>query len=129
MVNNKDLPCDVIRAVVNDDNAGYNKHLPGDKIGVLVAEDDYGDEMITYLITTKNTKGELTIPNVDKFYDVVMWSSPVEYYYGVVEQIEKLNSYLDSNDIMNSRKNELCMSNIRLIFDDGDVYKRQIQME
>ena len=43
---------------------------------------------------TKNTKGELTIPNVDKFYDRAMWSNPEEYYYGVVEQIEKLNSCL-----------------------------------
>ena len=40
---------DRIRAV-NDDYVDNNKHLPGDKIGVLVADDDYGDEMITYLI-------------------------------------------------------------------------------
>ena len=72
IVNNEDLPCDGIIAVVNDDNAVYNKHLPGDKIGVLVADDDYDDEIITYLVMTKNTKGDLTIPDVDKFYDRII---------------------------------------------------------
>ena len=60
----KNLPC-----VVNDDNTVDNKHLPGDKIGVLLVDDDYDDELITCLIVTKNTKGELTIPNVDRSYN------------------------------------------------------------
>ena len=49
IVNNEDLLCAVNVDDYFDDNAVDNKHLPGDRIGVLVADDDYDDEMITYL--------------------------------------------------------------------------------
>ena len=59
----KYLPCTINVDDYCDDNIDNNKHLPGNKIGVLVVDDDYDDEMITYLIVTSNTKGDLTIPN------------------------------------------------------------------
>ena len=52
---------------------------------------------------TKNTKGDWTIPNVDRFYDEIIWSNPVDYYDSIMDLI----------------KNELYRYNIRLIFDDG----------
>ena len=58
----KDLPYGRNSTVAND---GYiddneNKYLPGDRISVLVTADYYEDEIINYVITTNNTKGDLT---------------------------------------------------------------------
>ena len=49
IVDNENLPCDVIRAAVDDDN----KHLPYDVIDIVVS--DYDDEIITYLVTVSYT--------------------------------------------------------------------------
>ena len=69
---------------------------------------------------TKNTKGNWTIPNEDMIYHIIIWSNPVDYYYGIVEEFEMLNGHdIDRNNIMSLIKNELCISNIRLILDDG----------
>ena len=69
---------------------------------------------------TNNTKGDLTIPNVDKLYDVIMWNNPVDYYYGIVKESENSNShYIERGNIMNLIKNEMYLYNVRLIFDDG----------
>ena len=45
MVNNEDLPCDIIRAAVNDDNVVYNEHLPDNETGVVA--DDNNGEIVT----------------------------------------------------------------------------------
>ena len=43
--------------------------------------DDYDDEIRTYLVMTKKTKGELTkYTNVDKFYEVIRRNNPIDYY-------------------------------------------------
>ena len=88
MVNNEDIPCGVIRAA-NDDYFDdiENKHLPGDRIGVLVADDDYV-EMITYLTVKNHTKGDWTINDVDRFYDIIIWSNPVDYYDGIMNKTD-----------------------------------------
>ena len=41
--NMKYLPCAVIRAAVNDDYMVEKKYLPGEKIGVLTADDYFDD--------------------------------------------------------------------------------------
>ena len=56
IVNNEYLPGDVISAV-NDDTVDI-EHLLGEKTGAA-AGDDNNDEVITYLIVTKNTLGKL----------------------------------------------------------------------
>ena len=84
------LPCDVISTAANDDNVD-NEYLPCDENGVVA--DDNNDEIITYLIVTNNMKGDMTIPNVDKFYDIIMWNNPVHYYYGIMVTDENLNSH------------------------------------
>ena len=68
---------------------------------------------------TNYTKGDWTIPNVDKFYDIVMWSNPAEYYYGIMDKINLNSYYITKDDIMYLIKNELCIRKIRLLFDDG----------
>ena len=50
---------------LNIERVDYIKNLPCDVIGVVVDDDD--DEIITYLVVTKNTKGELTMNDVDRF--------------------------------------------------------------
>ena len=89
----KCLPCDVTSAV-NDDYTDNNKHLPGDKMGVLVTDDDNNGENITYLVMTNNTKVHMTIPNVDKFYEIIMWNNPVNYYYGIVNKTDLDGYYI-----------------------------------
>ena len=52
-------------------------------------------------------------------YDIIIWNNPVDYY-GIVVEYESLNDdYIDTGNIMNLNKNETCMGNVRLIFDDG----------
>ena len=89
----KDLPCGVIN-VANDDNTVDNKHLPRDRIRVLVADDDYDDELITYLIVTKNTKGDWTINDGDKFYDLIIGSNPVNYCCGIMDKASLNGHYI-----------------------------------
>ena len=62
----KNLPCVVMSTVTNDDYLVKNKHLPGDRIGVLVGEDNYDHEIIDYVNMTNNTKGDFTTTNVDR---------------------------------------------------------------
>ena len=67
-----------------------------------------------------NTKGDLTVPNVDKFYDdIVMRSNPVEYYYGIIDKTDLNSYYIKKDNIMYVNKTEMCNVGIRLIFDDG----------
>ena len=119
IVNNEYLPGDVISTVANDDYIDDNKHLPGDKIGVIVADDDNNGEIITYLVMTNNTKGDLTIPKVDLIYEIIMWNNPVNYYYGIVNNTDLDGHYIKEGNIMDFIKNEWYLHNVRLIFDDG----------
>ena len=140
--NMKYLPCMEIRADVNDDYSVEKKYLPGEKIGVLIADyyfdgdnnkhlpsdetgtvvdDENNGEMVTYLIMTKNTKGELTINDADRFYDrIIMGDNPINYYYGIMDKVD-LNGHYAKKDniIMYVNKTEMCKSTIRLIFYDG----------
>ena len=69
---------------------------------------------------TKNTKGDWTINDGDRFYDLIICNNPINYYYGIMVKDENMNShYVIKDNIMNLIKNELCMNNVRLIFDDG----------
>ena len=113
-----DSPC----VVVNDDYIDIegDKHLPVVRISVLVIDDGYNDENINYLIVTNDTEGALTIPDVDTAYDkIIMGDDPGNYYYVIVEKTSFYGYYINNSNILNLNKNELCMFNIRLIFDDG----------
>ena len=102
-----------------DDNTVENKHLPVDRIGVLVADDDYVEEMITYLIVTNHTKGDWTINDVDRFYDLIICNNSINYYYGIMIKDESINSYYIDNSKISLIKNEMRYDNVRLLFDDG----------
>ena len=87
-----DLPWGIMSTeIINE-----NKDLPWSRPSVLVG-DDCGDD-ITYLILTKNTKRDWTKnTNVDSFYERI-YSSPGDYYVGVMEQWKELYScYIDSD--------------------------------
>ena len=116
----KNLPCgEMSTAVVEEFDIEDNKHLPGDETVVEAGESH--DELITYLMVSKNNKGDLTKnTDVDRFYDRIIWSNPGSYYSGVVEQFEKSNGcYTNSDNIMYLIKNALYSCKIRLLFDDG----------
>ena len=93
-VNNKDLPYEVNNTVAADYLEDIdNKYLPGYKVGILIADDGYNDNMVNYLSVTKITNGDGNIPNVDRFYDRIIWSNTGGYYSGVMEQFEKWKGY------------------------------------
>ena len=73
-------------------------------------------------MTDNNTDGNKTrINDVDRLYDlIIMWDSPVDYYVGITEQFEILESYyINNNNVVSINKDENCYVIIRLIFDDG----------
>ena len=111
------LPCDVISAAIDDDNVEDIVYLPYDETGIA-ADDNNNDEIITYLIVTNNTKGDLTIPDVDMICDVIIWNNPIDYY-GIMDKTSLNGHYIKKGNIMNLIKNEMYLYNLRLIFDDG----------
>ena len=92
---------DVISAAVNVDNIVDIEYLPYEETGVVV-----DDEVITYLVMTKNTKGELTIPNVDRFYDDTIWSNPVDYCDGIMDKTDLNSYYITKDNITYVNKNK-----------------------
>ena len=63
------LPGDVVSAARGVNNVD---DLPIYKMGLLVIDDYYTKEIIKDLIITDNTKGELTIPNVDRIFKLIV---------------------------------------------------------
>ena len=118
IANNKNLLCRVSGAVVHDNYLVEKKYLPVDKIGVLVAADYYDDEMIMDLMVTRNNKGDLTIPNVHKFFERIIWSNLVDYY-SIMNKISLNSHYMDGDKTLSLIENELNRNNVRLNFDDG----------
>ena len=68
----KNLPyVEMSIAVVDEFDIEDNTHLPGDETVVTAGESH--DELITYLIVTKNNKGDLTKhTDADRFYDQII---------------------------------------------------------
>ena len=89
-----------------------NKYLPGDRIGVLVADDNYDDELITCLTVTNNTKGDLTITIVDRFYDKIICNNHMTYYYERLDRTNLNGNYINNDNIKDLNKNDLCMFNL-----------------
>ena len=108
----KDLPGAVNVDDYFEDTTVCDKLLPGDVINVV---DEYDNEIITYMGITNNTKGELTIPNVDRFYELIVGNDVVKYYVDTIDD----NGYYNHNNDMYVNKDENCYVKIRLIFDDG----------
>ena len=68
---------------------------------------------------TNNTKGEWTKnTNVDKFYEIIRWNNPIDYY-GIMNNTDLKGPYIKNENIMYVNKNEKYYVKIRLIFDDG----------
>ena len=109
------LPCDMVSAARGDTNVD---DLPVYKVGLLVVDDYYNEEMINDLIVTANTKGELTIPNVDRFYELLVCNNVGKYYLDTMDKIDD-DGYYNNNNKMYLIKNELCIRKTRLLFDDG----------
>ena len=45
--------------------------------------------------------------------------SPWNYYYGIMEKTNLYGYYINDSSVINLNKKELCIFDIRLIFDDG----------
>ena len=104
----------------DSDYRDNNKHLPGVRISVLVTADGYDDESINYLTEADNTNGDWTKnTKVDTAYDKIIKNDPINYCYGLTDKVDLNRHYIQKGNIINLNKNELCMFNIRLIFDDG----------
>ena len=91
--------------------------LPYNETEVTGAVDD-DDDIVTYLIVTNNTMGDLTVNNIDEVYDVILWSNSVGYY-GIVDKANLNGHYIERENIVELNKNEMFMYSIRLIYDDG----------
>ena len=73
--------------------------------------------MIAYLIVTDNTRGEFTIPNVDRNFELVC-NKVCNYYSETMEKIDD-DDYYNYNSNMSLIVNDWCRRKIRLLFDDG----------
>ena len=83
----------------------YIEILPCIDIGAV--DDVIKDDNMNYRSVTDNTKGDRTIPDHDKLYELL-------------ENYEKLNNlYIYDTNIRDSIINDLCRYKIRLLFDDG----------
>ena len=70
-------------------------------------------------MTDKNN-GDWTLPKVDMAYDkIIMGNDPINYYYGLMDEIELKRHYIKKCNKMNLTKNEMCYDNVRLLYDDG----------
>ena len=97
----------------------YSEILPDVEAEVVAEVDDNVDELLTYLIMTDNTKGDRTIPDRDKLYDMVIWNDHINYK-DMVEEYDNINNYyIDNNNIMYSIINDLYRLKIKWLFDDG----------
>ena len=63
-------------------------------------------------------RDSLTIHSVAEVYDVILWSSSIGYY-GIVDEIDLNGLYIETDNIMGLNENEMCIYNVRLIYDDG----------
>ena len=83
-----------------------SKYLPCIETEV-VGDDVDNTDNITYLNMTNYTKGNRTIPDPDKLYEIV-------------ENYKKLNSlYIYNNNIRYLIQDKLYRPNIQLLFDEG----------
>ena len=96
-----------------DDTTVNDEHLPCDVIDIV---DKYDD--LTYLILTENTKGELTITNVDRNCKLIVCNNVFNYYSDTLDEING-DGYYKNNNNMSLIVNELCKCKTRLLFDDG----------
>ena len=115
IINNKDLPGAVANneyIVVDDD-----KHLPVERVSVLVVADNCDNDVIV----TINTNGDWTNnTNVDMIYDkVIMGGYPKNYYDGTLEKIKFYGYNTKNSHMICIHEIEQCYVQKRLIFDDG----------
>ena len=89
----KNLPVVVNGNDYFDDTTVNDDHLPCDVIDIV---DKYDD--VTYLILTENTKGELTIPNVDRNFELIVCNKVCNYYIDTMEKIDD-DDYYNYNNI------------------------------
>ena len=50
----------------------YIEYLPCSETEVVAEVDDNVDELLTYLTLTENTKGEITQPDVDRNFEIMV---------------------------------------------------------
>ena len=98
----------------------YNKYLPWVEADIAAVGDDVDkDDFVTYLIVTDYTKGDMTILDRDKLYEIVIWNKHINLN-SIVEIYEELDKYyIDSNNIRHSILNHIYSCKVRLLFDDG----------
>ena len=98
----------------------YMKYLPCDEADIAVVGEDNenNNDFITYLVVTDNSKGDRTMLNRDKVYEIMIWGDHIDYN-SIVENYKELNNlYIDNHNIRYSIKKDLYRPKIRLLFDD-----------
>ena len=96
----------------------YLPYLPCVETDIAAVNEDNVDDSVTYLTLTENIKGEFTIPNVDRNFELIVCNNICSYY---IDTMEKSNDddYYNYNSNMYLIVNDLYSSKIRLLFDDG----------
>ena len=97
----------------------YIEHLPCSETEVVAEVDDKVDELLTYLTLTENTKGEITLPDVDRNFEIMVCNNIC--IINSIDIMEQSNNddYYNYNSHMYSIVNEWCSHKIRLLYDDG----------
>ena len=83
------------------------------------AVDDNVDDNITYLTLTEIIKGEVTIPNVDRNFELIVRNNICSYYIDAMEKRNDDDYYNYNNKNVSVIENEWCRRKIRVLFDDG----------
>ena len=116
MIQHPEKACNARKFDIDDyfDNTTVDdKHLPCEVMDIV---DEYDD--ITYMGITNDTKGEFTMPNVDRNFELIVGNKGYNYYIDTIE--EKSNDdYYNYNSNIYVIVNEWCSRKVRLLFDDG----------
>ena len=95
----------------------YSEYLPyvGTDVATVVNK-----ELLTYLVITENTKGEIIIPNVDRNFErMVCDNICIISNIDIMEKSNNGDCYNYNNKNVSVMVNEWCSRKIRLLFDDG----------
>ena len=97
----------------------YIEYSPCIETEVVAEVDDNADESLTYLTLTENTKGEITLPDVDRNFEIMVCNNIC--IINSIDTMEQSNNddYYNHNRHMYTIVNEWCSHRIRLLYNDG----------
>ena len=95
----------------------YSEYLPYVETDVATV---VNEELLTYLVVTENTKGEIIIPIVDRNFErMVCDNICIISNIDIMEKSNSVDCYNYNNKNVSVIVNEWCSRKIRLLFDDG----------